>query len=197
MSRRTFFSFHYTPDVQRAMVVRNSWVTKENREDAGFFDSSVFEASQRTGDDALRRFLHDGLKNSTVTCVLAGTETAGRRWVRYELVQSFRRGNGLLCVHIHRIKNFDKQSATAGTNPLDVLAYKVEGERILFFENNADKWKAYKDAPSMALSDAPYAVADGDYKCFSALFGTYEWFGDNGADNLGMWIEAAATAAGR
>ena len=42
MARRTFFSFHYKPDVSRAWVVRNSWVTKVaqgEREDAGFFDS--------------------------------------------------------------------------------------------------------------------------------------------------------------
>lgn len=28
MARRTFFSFHYKPDVTRAWIVRNSWVTK-------------------------------------------------------------------------------------------------------------------------------------------------------------------------
>jgi len=65
MAYRTFFSFHYKPDVTRAWVVRNSWVTKVaqgEREDAGFFDSSVFEASQREGDDNLKRFLREGLK---------------------------------------------------------------------------------------------------------------------------------------
>ena len=38
MARHTFFSFHYKPDVRRAWVVRNSWVTKVargEREDAG------------------------------------------------------------------------------------------------------------------------------------------------------------------
>ena len=47
LARRTFFSFQYKPDVTRAWNVRNSWVTKVaqgSREDAGFFDSSVFEA---------------------------------------------------------------------------------------------------------------------------------------------------------
>ena len=69
MPRRTFFSFHYKPDVTRAWVVRNSWVTKVaqgTRDDAGFFDSSVFEASQRESDDSLKRFLREGL-NSPLT----------------------------------------------------------------------------------------------------------------------------------
>ena len=44
MARRTFFTFHYKPDVTRAWVVRNSWVPKVaqgTREGAGFFDSCV------------------------------------------------------------------------------------------------------------------------------------------------------------
>jgi len=106
MARRTFFSFHYKPDVSRAWIVRNSWVTKVaqgTREDAGFFDSSVFEASQREGDDALKRFLREGLSNTTVTCVLVGAETCLRRWVRYEIFRSFMRGNGLLAIRIHSL----------------------------------------------------------------------------------------------
>ena len=42
MTRRTFFSFHYNNDVQRAWVVKNSQVVKDH-EDTGFFDSSAFE----------------------------------------------------------------------------------------------------------------------------------------------------------
>src|ERR1700722_2673462 len=99
VARRTFFSFHYKPDVTRAWVVRNSWVTKVaqgDRDDAGFFDSSVFEAAQRETDEVLKRFLRQGRENTTVTCVLVGSETTVRRWVRYEIFQSFIRGNGLL-----------------------------------------------------------------------------------------------------
>ena len=61
VSRKVFFSFHYKPDVHRAFVVRNSWVTKENRTESGFFDASVFEAKQRESDDALKNFLRDGM----------------------------------------------------------------------------------------------------------------------------------------
>ena len=50
MARRTFFSFHYDLDVSRAQVVKNSWVAKPNREQAGFFDGSVIENRRRQGD---------------------------------------------------------------------------------------------------------------------------------------------------
>src|SRR5690606_26221017 len=85
MARRTFFSFHYQEDVWRVFNVRNCLVVSNDQAADGFFDGSVFEASQKEGDEALKTFLRNGLKNTSVTCVLAGQYTAGRRWVRYEV----------------------------------------------------------------------------------------------------------------
>ena len=130
VARRSFFSFHYLPDNQRAQVVKQSWMTKKDRETAGFFDSSAFETKKRTSKDALKGFLTEQLKGTTVTCVLIGAETALRPWVRYELVRSFHRGNGLFGIRIHGIRNFDKQIGTTGTNPFDLLAYHVVSDRV-------------------------------------------------------------------
>jgi len=41
MARSVFFSFHYENDINRAMIVRNSWVTKGIQE-AGFKDKAEF-----------------------------------------------------------------------------------------------------------------------------------------------------------
>lgn len=118
MARRTFFSFHYVPDVWRAWNVRNSWVVKtEDQIDRGFFDSSVFEASKKNGDESLKTFLRKGIDNSSVTCILTGTDTWTRRWVRYEIARSVVKGNGLLTVYIHGVKNNDGQVAVQGANP--------------------------------------------------------------------------------
>ena len=196
MARRAFFSFHYQADVQRAMVVRNSWVTQE-RTSAGFFDSSVFEASQKESDDALKRFLREGLQNTSVTVVLAGKQTFERRWVRYELVQSFRRGSGILCAQIDQIKNLAQETTPRGENPLNSLAYKVVGDTIQFWEKAGGVWKQYQDAGSMNTSDCVYAVEGGDYKQFTCLFKTYDYVAGDGYANMGNWIEAAAVAAGK
>jgi hypothetical protein len=96
MMRRTFFSFHYEPDCRRAWNVRNSWVARPaDEESRGFFDASVFEKSKREDEQALKTFLKKGLENTSVTCVLAGTETWTRRWVRYEIARSVLKGSGL------------------------------------------------------------------------------------------------------
>src|SRR6266849_4368894 len=133
MARRTFFSFHYKPDVSRAWVVRNSWVTKVaqgERADAGFFDSSVFEAAQRESDESLKRFLREGLDNTSVTCVLVGAETCLRRWVRYEIFRSFMCGNGLFAVRIHSIGSLHSPATAAGVNPFETVAFTVDGDRL-------------------------------------------------------------------
>src|SRR5882724_12037975 len=146
MPRRTFFSFHYVPDVWRAWNVRNCWVVRPQDEiDTGFFDSSVFESKQRQGDDTLKAFLRDGVENTSVTCVLAGAETWTRRWVRYEIARSIVKGNGLLTVYIHGLKNSNSQVAQKGADPLSAMGvYKTE-TGIFLAEWKANKWVKYDD----------------------------------------------------
>lgn len=200
MPRRTFFSFHYKPDVSRAWVVRNSWVTKVaqgTREDAGFFDSSVFEASQRESDDALKRFLREGLKNTSVTCVLVGAETSLRRWVRYEIFRSFMRGNGLLAVRLHTIGALHGQASAAGADPFGNLAFALDGDQVRFKEYMTSGWEPARDVGSMPLTDVTYDLGGRTNHTFSSMFPIYDWDSDRGYDNLGSWIESAAIQAGR
>lgn len=55
----------------------------------------------------------------SLSVVLIGSETAKRPWVRHEIVQSWNRGNGIVGVWIHNIKNQDRMTDVAGANPLD------------------------------------------------------------------------------
>jgi len=196
MARQTFFSFHYK-DVSRAFVVRNSWVTKPDRQDAGFFDGSVFERQQRDGDEILKRFLREGLSSTSVTCVLVGAETTLRRWVRYELFQSFMRGNGLLAVRVHGIADFGKQTCAAGSNPFNDIAFAVDGDRVKFKEYMKSGWEPARDVSSMALSEVYYDLGTMTNHTFSHLFPIYDYTAQSGYQNIGAWIEAAAKAAGR
>lgn len=195
--RRTFFSFHYQYDVSRAQVVRNSWVTKEDREEAGFFDASVFESKQRAGDDTLKRFLAEALDGTTVTCVLIGNQTAFRPWVRYELVRSFQRGNGQFGIRVNNIKNLQGQYGTLGENPFQYLAYQVIDDRVQWREKSNGTWVAYDKVPTMALSDVAYDLKGELHHTFDCRFSVYDWVSDNGYENLGAWVETAAKQAGK
>jgi len=103
MARRVFFSFKYE-DVSRAMVVRNSWVTKE-REAAGFIDAAEFEKVKKKGEAAIKNWIDNQLKGTSVTVVLVGEKTCSSKWVKYEIEKSIEIGNGLLGIDISKIKD--------------------------------------------------------------------------------------------
>jgi MTH538 TIR-like domain (DUF1863) len=200
MTRRTFFSFHYEPDIWRVYNVRNSWISKSDDPSAeGFFDSSVFEASEKENEDTLKTFLRNGLKNSSVTCVLVGAETASRRWVRYEIVRSVLKKNGVLAVFIHDVKNVDGETSAKGANPLDQVGVYKTDSGIYFAEKNGGKWVKFADY-TLAISEADLwfdAPSSTTVVPLSKHCLCYDFASHNGRENIGRWIEAAANLAGR
>ncbi|MBB2778173.1 UNVERIFIED_ORG: hypothetical protein HNP28_003518 [Comamonas terrigena] len=192
MAKRVFFSFHYQDVIDfRANVVRNHWMTKPDREQAGFFDASVWEESQKKGNIALKRLINGALDNTSNTCVLVGTETYRRPWVRYEILKSFKRGNHLLAVHINSITDKNKKVKTLGSNPFDFVGvrYSVDGKTATLLEWLNGKWVDYDQIDSSAT----YAVNVGldrrgqGFK-LSELFKLYDWDTDKGYDNFSSWL---------
>jgi len=109
MAKRVFFSFHYQDVIDfRVNIVRNHWITKSDRKEAGFFDASIWESAKRTSDLALKKLINKGLSNTSSTCVLIGTDTFQRRWVRYEILRSIFVSNSICGVHINKIKDKDQ-----------------------------------------------------------------------------------------
>ena len=118
MARRIFFSFHYERDAWRAGQVRNSnVVSAEDR--TGFIDSAEWESIKKKGDAAVQNWIEEQLKNTSVTVVLIGAETASREWVQHEILTSWNRGNGLVGVRIHNIKDHNQKIDLAGRNPFE------------------------------------------------------------------------------
>ena len=62
--------------------------------------------SKEKNDDAIKRMIDKGLEGTSVTVVLIGKETSDRKWVRYEIKESYKKGNGLLGVYIGCITPF-------------------------------------------------------------------------------------------
>lgn len=134
MARRVFFAFHYERDIWRASQVRNSWVTKPDRESAGFWDAAEWEKIKKQGDDAIKRWIKDQLKGTSVTAVLIGAETSKREWVKYEIIESYNRGNGLLGIYIHNIKDRNGYADTKGNNPFNYIYIEQNGKKVYFSE---------------------------------------------------------------
>ena len=144
MARRAFFSFKYK-DVSRAMVVRNSWVT-QGTEAAGFIDAADFEEIKRKGDTAIKNWIDNQLKGTSVTVVLVGAQTCSSRWVKYEIEKSIEIGNGLLGIDVSKIK--DLQGNTS-----DQCGHIPKGYKFYLW-NNDDGYKNMGDWIEQAAKDA-------------------------------------------
>jgi hypothetical protein len=116
MARRVFFSFHYDGDIWRANQVRNANVVA-GTDVAGFFDHSEYEEAKKQGKEGIERMIKKHLKNTSVTIVLIGAETANRPWVKYEIAQSVEQKNGLLGIYISHLKDQDGKTSTQGPKP--------------------------------------------------------------------------------
>ena len=150
MARRVFFSFHYERDVWRAGQVRNSWVTQDS---AGFIDSASWEEVKKKGNDAIKKWIADALAGTSVTIVLIGKETSDREWVIHEIIESYNKGNGLIGIYVHNLKDSQGNADIKGKNPFENVYIEKDGRKRFFSEiyptydwvnddgyNNIGKW---------------------------------------------------------
>ena len=193
-AKRVFFSFHYQ-DVSdfRANVVRNHWLTKTDRAAAGFFDASIWETARKTSPIALKRLINSEIENTTVTCVLIGSETWMRPWVRYEILKSFKRGNHIIGVHINSIRDKSQIVKPLGLNPLDFLGVKIsdDGAYATLFEHKNSQWVQYTEIDGSSTYRRPRTfeyVHRGKFYKLSEIYPTYDWVRNDGYSNFSTWI---------
>lgn len=131
MARQSFFSFIYKKDNWRAGIVRNSWVTQD-RKASGFFDSADWEEVKKKSDSEIEKWIDKQLAGTSVTVVLIGAETADKKWINYEITSSHKKGNGMLGIYIHQLKDKDQKTTTKGRNPFDDWSVTKDGKKVLF-----------------------------------------------------------------
>ena len=144
MARSAFFSFHFIRDAWRAGQVRNIGAVDGNEPVA----DNDWENLKRQGDKAVERWIDSQMSGRSCVIVLVGQETAGRKWIDYEIKKAWNDGRGLLGVRIHRLKNSTKQQDRAGANPFD--SFTVNGEPLSRYVTLHN--------PSQQMSEDTYAV---------------------------------------
>lgn len=136
MARRVFFSFHYQRDIWRVNVVRNSGVVIGSAT-AGFHDASLWEEAKKKGDAEIKKMIDAALQNTSVTVVLIGAKTAGRKYINYEIEKSIERGNGILGIRIHNIKDQDGETDDKGEVPKKLIE---GGYKVYTWSNDSEKF---------------------------------------------------------
>ena len=119
MTIRAFFSFHYERDLWRVSEIKSHWVTKHDRESAGYMDENAWKSLTLQGDGEIKKWIRNQLHGTSVTVVMIGTETHSIDYVNYEISLSQERKNGLLGVYIHNIQDIYNKKDSKGKNPFD------------------------------------------------------------------------------
>lgn len=196
MARSVFFSFHYQRDIFRVQQVKNHYVTKGNYIEAGYFDGSLEEKAQKEGDLVVKKLIDNGLYGSSVLCVLIGAETYTRRWVDYEILKSVELGMGVFGVRIHKVKDPKTGADVPGSNPFDFLGYGAKDGKLIPMVLYKTGWQEKQYLSPIWPSAAPY-LANTNKPILNTLFSVYDWVDNDGFNNFGRWVEAAAKQAGR
>ena len=140
------------------LQVRNIGVVEGNQSAS----DNDWEAIKEEGNDAIKEWIDFQMKDRSCAVVLIGTNTASRRFVKYEIESAWNSGKGVVGIYIHNLKNSNGQQATKGTNPFTSFTMKKDDSRL------SDHVKVY---------DPPFSASTYVYEHIS--------------DNLKDWIEEA------
>lgn len=120
MARKAFYSFHYLADSWRAAQIRNMGVVDGNVPAA----DNDWESVTKGGDAAISKWIAGQLNGRSCSVVLAGANTAGRKWINYEIVESWNAKMGVLAIHIDMLKDRLGLQSLRGPNPLRSITLK-------------------------------------------------------------------------
>lgn len=126
MARQCFFSFHFKPDSQRASQVRQIGSIEGNRP----AKDNDWETITGGGDAAIKKWISSQMVGKTCTVVLVGSNTANRKWINHEIVQSWDAGMGVVGIYIHGLKNLDGETAIKGENPFDYIIHGTTKNKL-------------------------------------------------------------------
>jgi hypothetical protein len=204
--RKVYFSFHFD-DIMRVNNVRQAW--KIDHPDAptirSFYDSSLWESRQLESSECLKRLIREGVEHTSAICVLVGSQTWARPWVRYEIARAVIDGRGLLAVHLNNIRHHvTKRPDPLGKNPLAYMAVgKVQPilwmpPQYYLFERTLEGWVRYR-AHTAAVNLPSYLTdpAAGRVSLLSGGTAVYDYVNQGGHSNIGAWIDRAAQRVGR
>lgn len=113
MARRIFYSFHYNPDNWRVSKIRQIGAIEGNKPAT----DNDWETVTAQGDAAIERWIKGQMAGRSCAVVLIGQNTAGRKWINHEIIESWNKGMGLLGIHIHNITNSAGDQSSKGANP--------------------------------------------------------------------------------
>ncbi|MEQ9279412.1 MAG: TIR domain-containing protein [Balneola sp.] len=122
MARKIFSSFHFADDNWRASQVRNIGSIEGNQ----LANDNDWESIKNGGDRAIKAWIDSQMKGKSCVVVLIGRNTAGRKWIKYEIEKGWNDGKGVIGVYIHSLKDRWGRVTNKGRNPFDGFTVGID-----------------------------------------------------------------------
>lgn len=126
MARKCFYSFHYKPDNWRVSKIRNIGTVEGNKPAS----DNDWETITGGGDKKIKEWIAAQMNGRTCTVILAGSNTADRKWINHEIVKSWDNNLGILVIYIHNITDRKEKQCSKGSNPLYYVTYGSTKNRL-------------------------------------------------------------------
>jgi hypothetical protein len=75
------------------------------------------------GDEAIQDWIDEQMQGKSCAIVLIGANTAGRKWIKYEIKKAWNDSKGVLGIYIHNLKNKDEEQSSKGRNPFEDFTF--------------------------------------------------------------------------
>lgn len=124
MARKVYFSFHFDNDCWRTQQIRNIGSIEGNHP----ISANAWEVVKRNGERSIQNWIDENLKNKSCCIVLVGSQTANRKWVKYEIRKAWEMNKGVVGINIHNLKDSYGNQSLKGDNPFS--PFKIENDNM-------------------------------------------------------------------
>lgn len=76
-----------------------------------------WETVKKGGEQAIKNWIDGQMKGRSCALLLIGSQTAGRKWIKYEIKQAWDAKKGLVGIHIHNLLDKNQSQTAKGANP--------------------------------------------------------------------------------
>lgn len=123
MAKSVFYSFHYSSDSWRVQQI----VKIGSLEGQPILNAQAWETVKRQGKSAIEKWIADQMSYKKAVVVLVGAQTAGRPWVKHEIIKAWNDKKPLVGIRIHGLADSAGNSDVPGADPFSTIAFSSGG----------------------------------------------------------------------
>jgi len=89
-----------------------------------------WEKITKGGDDSIKEWIAGQIDGKSCVVVLIGSDTAGRKWISYEIERGWTDKKGLVGIYVHNLLDSHQNPSPKGGNPFNYLTFRNTNKKL-------------------------------------------------------------------